>query len=236
MQVHENLTRATPLSSEAWSRWAPALLSIALTAVCVGALNWDIIVAAVRVWIVSPTYSHCFFIVPVTCYLIYQKRHIVSTLAPHPLPLAAVLAIPFMAAQIVGSVLGIHEIQQFSFIAILLVAILSCVGWEVFRTIMFPLLYLFFLVPTGEYLIPPLQAFTTRFISSGLTTFGILHFTEGTVIYLANGAFRVAEACAGLRFLIATVAVGTLFAYFQFHRWYKSAFIFGSLHRRPDYC
>ena len=52
---------------------------------------------------------------------------------------------------------------------------------------------------------------------------GILHHTEGTVIEMVGGTFRVAEACAGLRFLIATIAIGALFSYLNFRKWYKIA-------------
>ena len=105
--------------------------------------------------------------------------------------------------------------------ALLQVLILAVLGLQVYRSILFPSLFLFFLVPMGEYLIVPLQHFTTHFISAGLTLLGIPHYTEVNVIQLSNGDYEVAEACAGLRFLIATIAIGALFVHLTYRKWHK---------------
>src|SRR2546423_12882223 len=63
--------------------------------------------------------------------------------------------------------------------------------------------------------------FATRFTDIGLMLIGVPHYTEGTTIELTNGRFEIAEACAGLRFLIATVALGVLFAHIAYRRWPK---------------
>src|SRR6185312_712364 len=39
----------------------------------------------------------------------------------------------------------------------------------------------------------------------------------------SSDLFEIAEACAGLRFMIATVALGVIFAYISFRKWYKIA-------------
>jgi exosortase/archaeosortase family protein len=75
-----------------------------------------------------------------------------------------------------------------------------------------PLLYLYFLVPFGEFLTPRLQDFTTWFIRHGLDILGIPAFIDGYIIEIPQGTFFVAEACAGLRFLIASIAFGCLYA------------------------
>ncbi len=61
-----------------------------------------------------------------------------------------------------------------------------------------------------------MQRFATRFVDASLNLLGVPHYTEGTVIELTNGRFEIAEACAGLRFLIATVTLGMLFAYLMY--------------------
>jgi exosortase/archaeosortase family protein len=61
-------------------------------------------------------------------------------------------------------------------------------------------------------LTPKLQDITTWFISHGLQILGIPAFIDGYVIEIPQGSFFVAEACAGLRFLIASIAFGCLYA------------------------
>ena len=75
-----------------------------------------------------------------------------------------------------------------------------------------PLLYLYFLVPFGEFLTPKLQDITTWFIGQGVDILGIPAYIDGYVIEIPQGTFFVAEACAGLRFLIASIAFGCLYA------------------------
>src|SRR5207248_7787616 len=75
-----------------------------------------------------------------------------------------------------------------------------------------PLLYLYFLIPVGEYLQHPLQQFTVAFINTGLDVFQIPHFVDGVLIEIPEGSFSVTEACAGLRFLIASIAFGGFYA------------------------
>ena len=75
-----------------------------------------------------------------------------------------------------------------------------------------PLLYLFFLVPFGGFLTPALQNFTSHFIARGLDLLGIINYSNANTIEIPEGTFYVAQACAGLRFLIAAVAFGVLYA------------------------
>jgi exosortase A len=203
------------------SVWTVHLAALAGLILVLGLLYARTIGAAVTVWWVSPTFSHCFLIIPVSAYLIWGKRHELAAMAPTSYPRALWLALPVIAASFVGTLASINEIEQLAVIAFAQILALALLGPAVYRVIVFPALYLFFLVPMGEYLIGPLQRFTTWFIDHGLTLLGILHFTEGNMIELANGKFQVAEACAGLRFLIATIAVGALFAHLTYRSWRK---------------
>ena len=203
------------------SVWTLHLSALGALLLALIALYWNSVAAAVTVWWVSPTFSHCFLIIPVSAYLIWGKRHELAAMTPAVFPRALIFALPVIAASFVGALASINEIEQLSFIAFVQVLALAILGWKVYRKILFPSLYLFFLVPMGEYLITPLQTFTTWFIDHGLNLLGILHYTEGNMIELANGNYQVAEACAGLRFLIATIAIGTLFAHFTYRKWHK---------------
>jgi len=67
-------------------------------------------------------------------------------------------------------------------------------------------------VPFGAFITPTLQQFTAGFVVAGLDTFGIANYATDLKIEISAGAFYVAEACAGLRFLIAAVAFGVFYA------------------------
>lgn len=213
-------TRPQTLSLPTWTVHLAVLGGLLAV---LGGLYARTIAAAVTVWWVSPTFSHCFLIIPVSAYLIWGSRKELAALTPTAFPKALWLMLPVAAAAFVGALASINEVEQLALVAFAQVLALAVLGPAVYRVILFPALFLFFLVPMGGYLIGPLQHFTTWFIDHGLTLLGILHFTEGNMVELANGTFQVAEACAGLRFLIATVAVGALFAYMSYRRWNKIA-------------
>ncbi|HXJ00611.1 MAG TPA: exosortase A [Micropepsaceae bacterium] len=181
------------------------------------------VVNAVQVWWVYPAYSHCFLIIPISAWLVWEKRDTLARMTPAVAPKALFVIVPLMLMWLGGKFGTINEARQFAVIGLIEVAILAMLGTRVFRVILFPALYLFFLVPAGQYLIPPMQDFATAFTDVGLTLLGIPHFTEGNIIELPNAVFQVAEACAGLRFLIATLALGVLFAHLTYRKWYKIA-------------
>jgi len=209
------------LPSEARATWGRYIAALVLVLAVMGFFYWGNISAALTVYWVTPAYSHCYLIIPISAWLVWNKRKELAFARPAPLPLALVLMIPLAAGWYLGHLVAINEVQQFALIAMVQVVILAIFGWPVYRIVMFASLFLFFLVPTGEYLIPPLQTFTTHFITTFLSLMGIPYYAEGTIIELANGRYQVEEACAGLRFLIATVALGALYAHLTYRKWPK---------------
>ncbi len=165
-----------------------------------------------------PPYSHCYLIIPISAWLIWEKR--ASLLSRHAggEPGGAGLGDPFYRA-VAGRPLRLHHrippIRR------------GRPGGGLHhrhsRLAHFPphLLRLpLSLLPGShrQYLIPPLQEITAKFVEHGLTLFGITFYRDGLIFDLVNGRYEIAEACAGLRFLVATVALGALFAHMMFRR------------------
>jgi len=211
----------TDVQSSAKALWIRHIAAFVALLALMGFFYWPAVSAALNVYWVSPTYSHCYLIAPISAYLVWTRRQDLASVRP-TLYLPALLAIiPLALVWFLGHLVAINEAQQFMIMAMVQVLIVALFGWQVYRIVMFPALFLFFLVPTGEYLIPPLQRFTTHFITSWLSLIGIPYYAEGTIIELANGRYQVEEACAGLRFLIATIALGVLFAHLTYRKWPK---------------
>jgi exosortase A len=213
---------ATINPSERISRaWRNHLLALGALLVLILADFHQAVSAAITVWAVSPTYSHSFLILPIIGWLIWEKKDVLRTTQPAVEPRALLLFLPVLAMWWLGQLAAINELTQFAIVGLMQAAILSLLGPKVVRQIWFPVFFLLFLVPTGAFLTGPMQRFATQFVDVALNIFGIPHYTEGTVIELTNGRFEIAEACAGLRFLIATVTLSVLFAYLSYRRIYK---------------
>jgi len=168
--------------------------------------------AAVRVWIDSTAYGHCFLVVPIAIYLIWERRGAITGLRPRAAPAALLLGIPLAVMWLAAERLGIMEGRQLAALGFVELLFLVVLGWELYWALLGPLLYLVFLVPFGAFITPALQSFTAQFIDLGLSALGISHYVSDLVIEISAGTFFVAEACAGLRFLIASIAFGVFYA------------------------
>lgn len=192
-----------------------AVLSLGL-ALLVGFVFLEESAAAVRVWNSSTAYNHAWLIGPIAAWLAWQRRDRLALVAPSPDPRLALLGIPFALAWLVAERLGITEGRQLTAWALVQVFVLAMLGWRLASAFAAPLAYTIFLVPFGAFSVPILQHITARFIDVGLDLWGITHYTDGLLIETTAGVFHVAEACAGLRFTIAALAFGALYALTMF--------------------
>jgi len=188
---------------------APALIA---GVIGLGLLFWRECRAAVEVWDASTAYNHCFLVLPIALWMAWERRDSFARTPMRPVPWLAMGALPLAAGWFVADRIGIMEGRQLAAMGLLQLLFLSVLGWELWRKLSAPLLYLIFLVPFGAFLVPVLQDITAVFVVQGLNMLGILHYTDGYIIELPAGTFFIAEACAGLRFLIASIAFGTLYA------------------------
>ena len=194
------------------SGWSGTLVALVLALGLFGFLFVEEIAAAVRTWDSSTAYNHCWLVLPVAAWLAWVRRDRLSVLKPSPSPLLALLILPPAALWLVSERMGIMEGRQFAAIGVLWGMALGLLGWRLCRAMAAPLLYLVFLVPFGAFATPMLQSVTAYLIEIGLRLLGIPHYIDSFIIETPAGTFLVAEACAGLRFLVAAIAFGALYA------------------------
>ena len=214
--------------TDVW-RSGPAI-AIGIGLLALGLVFHSEIVAAVIVWDSSTAYNHCFLVIPIVAYLLWDRRDVLRDAVADPMPLAALAGIPLAAAWLLAERLGIMEGRQLvamTFVELLFFAVL---GPRVWWLLAGPLLYLYFLVPFGAFLTPQLQDITTIFVRHGLPLLHIPAYIDGYTIEIPEGTFLIAEACAGLRFLIAAVAFGCLYSLIMYRTALKrTVFIVASI-------
>ncbi|WP_137938923.1 exosortase A [Chitinivorax sp. B] len=172
----------------------------------------------VDIWYRSDTYAHGFLIGPITLWLIWQRRKQVTLLQPSPALLPLVGLVLLGAAWLVGNVAGAVVVQQYAFVLMLPLLVWAIVGWQVTKALLFPLCYLVLAVPFGEVLLPWMMNFTADFTVGLLRMTGIPVYREGLFFTIPSGQWSVVEACSGLRYLIASFTLGTLYAYLTYRR------------------
>lgn len=200
-------------------RFIAALLLVAVL-IAIFFPTWQ---SMVMVWWNTVTYHHGFLVAPVTVALIWLERKTLIGLPIRFEPLALLPLAGCAGLWLLGEAGDVQLFQHVAVVGMLVTGLTAVLGRHIVRAIAFPLLFLFFMVPFGDFLVPYLQDITARFSVALLRAIDIPVFHNGFMIDLPNGRFEVAEACAGIRFLIANVVVAAVFAHLSYRRWWKWA-------------
>lgn len=188
------------------------------------------IYSMIGVWIKSDTFTHCFFVLPIILWLIWQKREQLLATSPQPSFAFALLLIIQGFAWLIASYVDVQVAQQLAVVSMIPVIVLAILGWESSKIIIFPLMFLFFAVPVGEELVPYLINFTANFAVMTIKFIGVPVYQEGSFIQLPSGNWSVVKTCSGVRYLIASAVLGVLYAYLNYVTFWKRAiFILFSL-------
>ena len=172
--------------------------------------------AMTEIWWRSETYAHGLVVPIISAWLIWRSRHRISQLTPQvwmwPLiPLGITVFVWWL-----GELTAVNALTQFSIVAIIVFCCMALLGKAVSKELAFPLLFLFFAVPIGDFLMPRLMEWTADFTVIAVRLSGIPVYREGQNFVIPSGNWSVVEACSGIRYLIASLTVGTLYAYLTY--------------------
>jgi exosortase A len=203
------------------------LLLLAGVVVLLG-LHFDVARATVAIWSRFFTYQHGFIVFPVSAWLIWQRRHELAACTPAPDLRALPLMLLLSCAALAGRLGGVLALEQIALVLMIPTLIWAALGARMTRVMAFPLAFLLFAVPVGDFLVPPLMEFTADFTVTMVRLTGIPIYREGQMISLPSGEWSVVEGCSGIRYLIAALVLGTVYAYLTY-RSLKRRLIFVAL-------
>ena len=171
----------------------------------------------ISIWWRSQTFAHGFIIVPICAWLVWRQRERLARLPQRPCIPAMLLLAALGAVWLIASVANVQVLVQYAVTAMIPATVVAILGWQAARTIAFPLAYLLLAVPFGEIFVPPLIDFTANFTVGALQMTGVPVFRENNFFSIPSGNWSVVDACSGLRYVIASFALGTLYAYLNYH-------------------
>jgi len=205
------------------SAWRRHGIALAVVAVLILLTFRSDVADLAHIWWTSTTFGHCLFIGPVIAWLVWQRRAELAQLAPAGWwPGLALVAIGGLG-WLMGDAASVGFARQLGLVMMLQGAVVTLLGPNVARGLLFPLAYAFFLVPFGEGLEPPLQTVTVAIVMPLLHLVGVPAVVDGVLIHAGRYYFEVAEACSGAKFVIAMVAFGVLVANLCFVSWKRRA-------------
>ena len=199
-------------AARTWRRAVPAvLLCIALLL-----LLRETVADMVSIWIRSDTFNHAFLVPPIAGWLAWRRRTELAARPHQPVPWVLLPLALACLLWLLGHLGSVASASQLALVTMLLLTVPALFGWSVTRVLLFPMLFLYFAVPFGEFVVPQLQEWTADVTVMALRASGIPVYREGNQFIIPSGSWSVVEACSGIHYLIACFVVGTLFAYLNY--------------------
>lgn len=205
-------------NKDAWIRSSAIFLSILILMVLI--FHQTIVATAMIWWDASDTYVHGMFVVPAVIWMIWSQREQFLSITPSSSYFGVIGLVIFALLWVVASIAGIAVGQQLSFFSMLPMLVIAIFGLQISKTIWYSLFFIIFAVPMGEFLIPYLMQFTAWFSVTSLQITGIPVYWEGLYFEIPAGSFEVVKACSGIRYLIASIALGYFYSFLT----YRSTF------------
>ena len=171
----------------------------------------------VSVWVRSETFTHGFIILPLCAWMIWRIRGELAVITPQTNYLGLPLLLMLGFLWLIANYVGVSAVEQLAATMMIPVLAFTLLGWQACSVMAFPLLFTFFAVPLGEELTPSLINLTADFTVAMVELTGIPVYREGTFFQLPSGSWSVVAACSGVRYLIASVTLGCLFAYLNYN-------------------
>ena len=200
--------------------WRGPGLATALVLLALGLLYWPSVHYLLGLWsdLSVRAYGHGFLVLAISGYLIWSDRRALAALQPRPdyrglIPVAGLGLLWMLAA-----VVDVQSVQLVVMVPLLLATVWTTLGPAVARRLLFPIGYLLFAIPVWEPILGPLQDFTTAVVFAAIRGVGVPALLSGHDIILPAGQFTIEAACSGLRYLLAALTLGTLYAYINYTR------------------
>jgi len=176
-------------------------------------------------------YSHGWLILPISAFLVYLRRKEIAACGRRPSWAGLALFLPSLLVHLLGAAWQVGFLSGFALLGTVAGLVLTMLGAEVFRVVLFPLVFLVFLVPLPEVLVETVS-FRLKFLAARTST-GVLEIfrlpaiREGSYIRIPTGALIVGDVCSGLKYLISLTAFGALYAYISPLNKFRKGLLFG---------
>jgi exosortase A len=165
-----------------------------------------------RVWFQTTDYQHGYLVAVVSAVWIFLVSKTLPAMPARPSIAAGVALILALLAWLIAHRAGSAIGEQIVAPAVLGLAVWLACGRAVAVCVAPPIAYLYFAIPIWDLMLPILQAGTIWASGTGLGWMDIPVTIRGDLVSIPEGTFQVVEGCAGKRFLLISMAIGSLLA------------------------
>ncbi len=166
-------------------------------------------------------YGHGYLVLLISAYMIFYNRQRLVVLVPCPEYKAIVAVALASILWMMASLVDIEMLQPVGLLLLVLSIVWASLGIGVTRVLAFPVLYIGFAIPVWAPLAPILQELTADAVFWMVRVIEVPALRIENMIVLPSGKLSIEEACAGLRYLMAALALGAFFAYLNYITFYS---------------
>jgi exosortase A len=199
--------------------WRAALVRLSLAAVLMLVLFARDWAAMFDQWWDTATYNHILLVPLILAWMVWQRGGELVKLEPSPWWPGLLLFAGAAFIWLLGAFSATDFARQAGLVAMCAATVPLMAGPRVLAGLFFPLFYMIFLIPAGQELVTVLQTLTAHITIALVHLSGIRAVIAGVFIATPAGLFEVAEACSGIKFLVAMIAFGALMANVCFVSW-----------------
>jgi exosortase len=193
-------------------------------------LYYPVIRDLVGDWIIDDNYSHGFLIPLVSAFFIWRQRKDLRATQRTSNGWGLVIFLGGLLLYPAATIAAEYFTMRLSLLVVVGGLILYLGGREFTGKLLFPLLYLVFMIPLPYVLYYslsfPLELLASRFTVMAVSVLGIPIVREGNILHLQHITLQVIDACSGLRSLISLSALAAAMAYMSQKTVLKGAILF----------
>jgi len=202
------------------------------------ALWWRPIVTTLRLALEHEEHTHILLIVPLSCALIYEQRKAIYDYAPGTRGVSvglALLAIGLLAATFAYGEAGsvpddnLLAVSMGGLVVWWIGAVVFCFGLAAFHSFLFPLCFLFWIVPLPEFLLIRIveflqqeSAWTARMLFRAV---GTPVTQDGIMLSLPGMDIEVARSCSSIRSSLVLVITTMVLGHLLLRSWWRKALL-----------
>jgi exosortase len=209
----------TALGGVAVARYLPHAVQELLLGALLIASFWPILMNMYGSWFDERAYmEHGVLVIPAAAYMAWVKKDTLKALPRRPSAWGVFLLLWGAVQACLGIAGQWVWVSRISFLVSLVGYIVALFGWRMVRELTYPLCTLILMVapPTFifERLTLSLQLLASRLGESSLESLGYSVLRQGNVLEMVGIKLSVAEACSGIRSLMAIWFMCVLYNYF----------------------
>jgi exosortase len=170
------------------------------------------------VWRIDADYSHGFFVIPLSLYMVWRKKDAWKNVENRPSWTGFVVFVFTLIIYLGALQTRFHTLIYATIIILIASLCVSFFGWRKSSFFLPAILFLIFMfpVPSSVYIMitNPLKLLITGISATIIRLFDIPVLQQGNLLYFANTRLEVAEACSGIRSIYSYLMLGIVFSIF----------------------